>query len=96
MPRWASRRAGVAACLRSVLLCSAAGRRCPDELLRCAPILAAALAAPRTAAPLSQLLRGIDRHVQTLKVQVLPGSHWLQQESAGAVNAAMRAFLQAP
>lgn len=41
------------------------------------------------------LLRGTDRYVEDLRIEVVGGncSHWLQQDRPEAVNAAMRGFL---
>lgn len=41
-----------------------------------------------------QLLRGTERYVETLTIQVLPGcSHWVQQDQPEEVNRRMREFL---
>ena len=44
-----------------------------------------------------QLLRGTERYVETLTIQVLPGcSHWVQQDQPEEVNRRMREFLPPP
>ena len=41
-----------------------------------------------------QLLRGTERYVETLTIQVLPGcSHWVQQDQSEEVNRRVREFL---
>ena len=42
----------------------------------------------------AQLLRGTERYVDSLNIQVLPGcSHWVQQDQPQEVNRRMREFL---
>jgi pimeloyl-ACP methyl ester carboxylesterase len=43
-----------------------------------------------------QLLRDTDKHVDRLRVEVLPdSSHWMLQDCPAEVNRLMRDFLQA-
>lgn len=46
--------------------------------------------------PAAQLLRGTERYVESLRVEVLRGcSHWVQQDQPERVNELMREFLSA-
>ena len=51
---------------------------------------------PLTPPLLLQLLRGIERYVESVRVEVLPGSsHWVQQDRPEEVNRLLASFLGA-
>ena len=100
--RWASRRAVSCPAAGAGAPHTAAPWHWPGplHLPPVLPSLNAAPATPNPAPPLPpavfplQLLRGTERYVETLSIQVLPGcSHWVQQDQPEEVNRRMREFL---